>query len=156
MPRRRDVPKRFVAPDRLYNDPHFGKFINIVMKQGKKSTAEKICYGALDILKQKEKEEPIEIFKKALKNVRPQVEVKARRVGGSNYQVPVEVPNQRGYALAMRWIVEAAGERGENSMVKKLAAELAEAAQNTGIAIKKKDEVHRMAEANKAFAHYRW
>jgi small subunit ribosomal protein S7 len=156
MSRRRDVPKRKIAPDRIYNDPILGKFINVLMIQGKKSLAERICYTAFDLIKKKESSEPLDVFKQALKNVKPQIEVKARRVGGSNYQVPVEVANQRGYALAMRWIVQSAKDRSGRSIPEKLAFELMEAAKNAGNAVKKKEDVHRMAEANKAFAHYRW
>ena len=157
MPRRkREIAKREITPDSLYNDVLVGKFINIIMKDGKKSVAEHIFYDSCNLIKEKEKIEPLELFKKALKNVKPLVEVKARRVGGSNYQVPVEVPTQRGYSLAMRWLVASAQNRSERSMEEKLANELMEASRNTGASVKKREEVHKMAEANKAFAHYRW
>ena len=156
MSRRRDVPVRESNPDSRYKDLLVGKFLNTVMRCGKKSLAENICYGAFDLMEKQLKQDPLEMFKSALKNVKPMVEVKARRVGGSNYQVPVEVPQRRGYALAMRWIVEASMQRNERSMKEKLAKELIDASKNTGAAIRKRDDVHKMAEANKAFAHYRW
>ncbi len=157
MPRRkREIAKRQIKPDSLYNDVLVGKFVNIIMKEGKKSIAEKIFYDSCNLVKEKEKTEPLEIFKKALKNVKPLIEVKARRVGGSNYQVPVEVPTQRGYSLAMRWLLESARKRSEHSMEEKLASEIMEASRNAGASVKKREEVHKMAEANKAFAHYRW
>ena len=156
MPRRREVPKRTILPDPKFGDQTLTKFINVLMLDGKKSTAERIVYGALEQVATKTKEDPIEIFTKALENVRPVVEVKSRRVGGATYQVPVEVRPQRRTALAMRWLVEAARKRGEKSMGIRLANELMEAADNRGIAVKKREDTHRMAEANKAFSHYRW
>lgn len=156
MPRRREVPKRHINPDPKFHDAVLAKFINIVMSHGKKSVAERIVYAALDQIVEKTGEDPIKLFKKALDNVRPQLEVKSRRVGGSNYQVPVEIRPSRKQALAMRWIAAYASNRGEQTMVEKLAGELLDAANNRGAAVKKKDDTHRMAEANKAFAHYRW
>ena len=156
MPRRREVPKRTILPDPKFGDQTLTKFINVLMLDGKKSTAERIVYGALQQVADKTKENPIEIFTRALENVRPVVEVKSRRVGGATYQVPVEVRPQRRTALAMRWLVEASRKRGEKSMGIRLANELMEAADNRGIAVKKREDTHRMAEANKAFSHYRW
>jgi len=156
MPRRREVPKRTILPDPKFGDQTLTKFINVIMLDGKKSTAERIVYGALEQVAAKTKEDPIEIFTRALENVRPVVEVKSRRVGGATYQVPVEVRPQRRTALAMRWLVEAARKRGEKSMGIRLANELVEAADNRGSAVKKREDTHRMAEANKAFSHYRW
>ena len=156
MSRRREIAKRAILPDPKYGDLRLAKFINTVMRSGKKSIAEGIVYGALDIITDKKKTEGIEVFKQALSNVRPMVEVKSRRVGGATYQVPVEVRDVRQMALAMRWIVEAARKRGEKSMVNKLAVELMEAAENRGTAVKKREDTLRMAEANKAFSHYRW
>jgi small subunit ribosomal protein S7 len=156
MPRRREVPKRVILPDPKFGDVTLTKFINVLMLDGKKSTAERIVYGALDQVAAKTKEDPVEIFTRALENVRPVVEVKSRRVGGATYQVPVEVRPQRRTALAMRWLVDAARKRGEKSMGMRLANELMEAADNRGTAVKKREDTHRMAEANKAFSHYRW
>jgi small subunit ribosomal protein S7 len=156
MPRRREVPKRTILPDPKFGDQTLTKFINVLMLDGKKSTAERIVYGALEQVADKTKEDPIEVFTRALENVRPVVEVKSRRVGGATYQVPVEVRPQRRTALAMRWLVEASRKRGEKSMGIRLANELMEAADNRGIAVKKREDTHRMAEANKAFSHYRW
>ena len=156
MPRRREVPKRTILPDPKFGDQTLTKFINVIMLDGKKSTAERIVYGALDQVAAKTKEDPLEVFTRALENVRPVVEVKSRRVGGATYQVPVEVRPQRRTALAMRWLVEAARKRGEKSMGHRLANELMDAADNRGIAVKKREDTHRMAEANKAFSHYRW
>jgi small subunit ribosomal protein S7 len=156
MPRRREVPKRRILPDPKYGDRMIAKFCNIVMMDGKKSTAEKIVYGALDIIQQRYKEDPLEVFRKALDAVKPKVEVKSRRVGGATYQVPVEVRAERRVALAMRWLVTYSRERGEKTMVERLAAELKEAAEGRGNAVKKREDVHKMADANKAFAHYRW
>ena len=156
MPRRRDVPTRVVLPDPKFGDQTLAKFINVLMLDGKKSVAEHIVYGALDIVRAKSKEDPVEVFGKALDNVRPLVEVKSRRVGGATYQVPVEVRTQRRSTLAMRWLVDAARKRGEKSMGARLASELLEAAENRGSAVKKREDTHRMAEANKAFSHYRW
>ena len=156
MPRRREVPKREVLPDPKYTSQDVSKFINVLMTGGKKSVAERIIYGALDSIRKKSNKEPLEVFTQALNNVKPMVEVKSRRVGGANYQVPVEVRPIRRMALAMRWIRDAARGRGEKSMQARLASELAEAAEGRGGAMKKREEVHRMAEANKAFSHYRF
>jgi len=156
MPRRRVVGQRKILPDPKFHNELLAKFINILMVDGKKSTAEKIVYGALDILADKSEKDQLELFEQALDNIRPQVEVKSRRVGGSTYQVPVEVRPVRRNALAMRWLVEAARKRGEKSMAQRLANEMLDASDSKGSAVKKREDVHRMAEANKAFAHYRW
>jgi len=156
MPRRRVVGQRKVLPDPKFGSELLTKFINVVMLDGKKSTAEKIVYGALDIVATKSDKEHLELFEVALDNIRPTVEVKSRRVGGSTYQVPVEVRPTRRNALGMRWMVEAARKRGEKSMAQRLAGEMLDASDNKGSAVKKREDVHRMAEANKAFAHYRW
>ena len=156
MPRRREVPKREILPDPKFNNGDVAKFINVLMTRGKKSVAERIVYGAFDAIKSKSGKDPIEVFSLAMQNVKPAVEVKSRRVGGATYQVPVEVRPVRRMALAMRWIREAAQKRGEKSMGARLAGELIEAAEGRGGAMKKRDEVHRMAEANKAFSHYRF
>ena len=156
MPRRREVPKRKILPDPKFHDRMVAKFCNVVMKQGKKSTAEGIVYGAFDVIGTRYKEDPIEVFRKALDTVKPKVEVKSRRVGGATYQVPVEVRPERRVALAMRWLVDYSRDRGEKTMVERLAAELKEAAEGRGNAVKKREDVHKMADANKAFAHYRW
>ncbi|MBO8169384.1 MAG: 30S ribosomal protein S7 [Thermoanaerobacteraceae bacterium] len=156
MPRRGSVPKRKVMPDPIYNSEKVTKLINQIMLDGKKSIAEKIVYGAMDIIKEKTGQDPMEVFEQALKNVMPVLEVKARRVGGANYQVPVEVRPDRRQTLAIRWLVQYARARGGKGMDEKLAAELMDAANNTGGAVKKKEDTHKMAEANKAFAHYRW
>jgi small subunit ribosomal protein S7 len=156
MPRRREVPKRVILPDPKFANVDVAKFVNVLMTRGKKAVAERIVYGALDIIKAKANKDPIEVFGQAVQNVKPVVEVKSRRVGGANYQVPVEVRPVRRVALAMRWIREAAQKRGEKSMTVRLAGELQEAAEGRGGAMKKREEVHRMAEANKAFSHYRF
>lgn len=156
MPRRRDVPKRPTLPDPRFGDTLLTKFTNVLMRAGKKSVAEGIVYGAFDIIEERTRENPLQIFRAAVENSRPKVEVKSRRVGGANYQVPVEVRNERRDALAIRWIIQYSRERGGRSMQEKLANELIEASSNRGGAIRKKEDVHRMAEANKAFAHYRW
>jgi small subunit ribosomal protein S7 len=156
MPRRREVPKRKIIPDPIYRDKLVAKFTNSLMQDGKKSTAEGILYGAFDIIKARFKEDPLEIFRKALDNVKPKLEVKSRRVGGATYQVPMEVRPERRVALGMRWLVQQARTRGEKTMRERLAAEFVDAAQLRGGAVKKKDDTHRMADANKAFAHYRW
>ncbi|MBM3394855.1 MAG: 30S ribosomal protein S7 [Betaproteobacteria bacterium] len=156
MPRRREVPKREVLPDPKYTNEDVAKFMNVVMTRGKKSVAERIVYGALATITKKGGKEALQVFSEALSNVRPVVEVKSRRVGGANYQVPVEVRAVRRSGLAMRWIREAARKRSEKSMAGRLAAELLEASEGRGGAMKKREEVHRMAEANKAFAHYRF
>ncbi len=156
MARRRVAAKREILPDPKFGDKTLSKFINTVMMHGKKSIAEKIVYGALDRVSEKGAGEPLEAFEKALGNIRPRVEVKSRRVGGATYQVPVEVRGDRGMALAMRWLVDAARKRGEKSMGLRLAGEIMDAAENRGSAVKKREDTHRMADANKAFAHYRW
>ncbi|WP_396588523.1 30S ribosomal protein S7 [Bermanella sp. R86510] len=157
MPRRRVAAKREILPDPKFGNLTLAKFMNHVMESGKKSIAEKIVYGALDVIAQRNKDaEPVEIFEKALEAVQPMVEVKSRRVGGATYQVPVEVRPSRRMALAMRWIVDAARNRGEKSMGQRLANELLDAAEGKGSAMKKREDVHRMAEANKAFSHYRF
>ena len=157
MPRRRVIAKRQVLADPKYGSEQLAKFINFIMESGKKSVAEKIIYGALDqVEKRKQGSKPLDIWSRALENVRPTVEVKSRRVGGATYQVPVEVRPIRQNALAMRWLVDAARKRGEKSMALKLAGELMDASENKGGAVKKREDTHRMAEANKAFSHYRW
>ncbi|WP_422448994.1 30S ribosomal protein S7 [Thermoanaerobacterium sp. DL9XJH110] len=156
MPRRGHVVRRDVPEDPLYKDKLVTKLINKVMYDGKKGIAQKICYGAFDIVKQKTGKDPLEVFHEALKNVMPVLEVRPRRVGGATYQVPMEVRQERRLSLGIRWLVEYARNRGERTMKEKLAAEIMDAANNTGGAVKKKEETHKMAEANKAFAHYRW
>ncbi|MBI4689381.1 MAG: 30S ribosomal protein S7 [Nitrospirae bacterium] len=156
MPRRRVAEKREILPDPKYNSKVVSKFISVIMESGKKSTAEKICYGAFDIIKTKTGNDPLKVFKTALENIKPLVEVKPRRVGGATYQVPVEIRPQRRMALAFRWLRNYARGRAEKTMRERLASELIEAFNNTGASIKKKEDVHKMAEANKAFAHYRW
>ncbi len=156
MPRRRVAAKRDVLPDPVYSNVLVTKFINGVMLQGKKSTAEKIFYSAMTRVAEKLGEEPMKIFKRAIDNVKPQVEVKSRRIGGATYQVPIEVSSERRNTLAIRWIVSYARNRGEKSMEEKLVGEIMDAASNRGNAVKKKEDTHRMAEANKAFAHYRF
>ncbi len=156
MPRRREVPKRPTLPDPRFGDTLVTKFMNCLMVDGKKSTAEKIVYGAFEIIQERTREDPVLVFRKSIDNVKPMVEVKSRRVGGSTYQVPVEVRPSRRTALSMRWLINHARKRSGRTMMEKLANELIEASHNRGGAIKKKDDVHRMAEANKAFSHYRW
>jgi len=156
MPRRREVPKRDVLPDPKFGSTQITKFVNMIMKSGKKSVAETIMYNALDRIGEKASGEPMDVLDKALENVSPMVEVKSRRVGGATYQVPVEVRANRRNTLAMRWLIDAARKRGEKSMQLKLAGELMDASENRGNAVKKREETHRMAEANKAFAHFRW
>ena len=156
MPRRREVPKRQILPDPKFGDQQIAKFINMIMRSGKKSTAERIMYYALDNIAGKSSMEPVELMEKALENVRPMVEVKSRRVGGATYQVAVEVRASRRNTLAMRWLIEAAQKRGEKTMAQKLAGELLDASESKGTAVKKREDTHRMAEANKAFAHFRW
>ena len=156
MPRRREVPKRVILPDPKFGSVDLAKFVNVLMLQGKKAVAERIVYGAFEQVKTKSGKEPLEVFTNAVNNCKPMVEVKSRRVGGANYQVPVEVRPARRMALAMRWLREAAKKRGEKSMGQRLAAEMLEAAENRGGAVKKRDEGHRMAEANKAFSHFRF
>src|SRR5258708_6299326 len=155
MPRRREVPKRKILPDPKYSDRLVAKMVNVLMIGGKKGTAERMLYGALESIEQKTKDDPLKLFRKALDNVKPILEVKSRRVGGASYQVPVEVRPERRTALAMRWLRENAEARGERSFVEKLANELLDASNNRGGSVKKRDDVHKMAEANKAFAHYR-
>ena len=156
MPRRRVVAKREILPDPVYNSQLVTRFINCILKKGKKSTAEGIFYGALDTIQQRTQDDPVKVFKRAVDNVKPQLEVKSRRVGGSTYQVPVEVPPNRQLSLSFRWIIDNARARAEKSMTDKLAGEFMDAANSRGGAMKKKDDTHRMAEANKAFSHYRW
>jgi len=156
MPRRREVPKREILPDPKFGDLQIAKFINMIMRNGKKATAEKIIYFALDDIAKKSSKDSMELLEKALENVRPVVEVKSRRVGGATYQVPVEVRPSRRNTLAMRWLIEAAQKRGEKTMAQKLAGELYDASESKGSAVKKREDTHRMAEANKAFAHFRW
>lgn len=156
MPRRREVPKREVLPDPKFGSQDLSKFVNVLMSAGKKSVAERILYGALEQIAKKSGKDPIEVFNTAIANAKPQVEVKSRRVGGANYQVPVEVRPSRRMALAMRWVREAARKRGEKSMGQRLAGELIDASEGRGGAVKKREEVHRMAEANKAFSHFRF
>ena len=156
MPRRRGIPKREVLPDPVYNSTLVAKFVNALMWGGKKSTAESILYRSLDKIKEKTQEDPLKVFKKAIDNIAPKVEVKSKRVGGANYQVPVEVNAARRNALAMRWLVQYARGRGEKTMIDRLAGEILDAAQAKGNSVKKREDVHRMAEANRAFAHYRW
>lgn len=156
MPRKGYVEQRVVGVDPLYREELVQKFVNCIMYGGKKSKAQSIVYGALDLIRERTNEEPLKIFKKALDNARPTLEVKSRRVGGANYQVPVEVNHKRQTSLSIRWIVNYARARGEKSMVEKLTGELLDASNNRGGAVKKRDDTHRMAEANKAFAHYRW
>lgn len=155
MPRRREVPKRQILSDPKYHSEQLAKFINMVMKRGKKSTAEHIVYGALDHVA-KRSAEPLDVFEHALDNARPLVEVKSRRVGGATYQVPIEVRAVRQNALAMRWLIDAARARSEKSMAERLAGEVTDAADSRGAAVRKREDVHRMAEANKAFSHFRW
>jgi small subunit ribosomal protein S7 len=156
MSRRKSAARREVLPDPKYGNEMLAKFVNMVMESGKKSVAERIVYGALDQLEARSKSDPVELFDKALDNVRPFVEVKSRRVGGATYQVPVEVRSVRRTTLAMRWVIDAASSRSEKSMALRLAGEVMDASENRGAAVKKKEDTHRMAEANKAFAHYRW
>jgi len=156
MPRRREVPKRDILPDPKFGSVDVSKFVNVLMESGKKSVAERIIYGAFAQIETKSGKNPLEVFGQALQNAKPMVEVKSRRVGGANYQVPVEVRPLRRMALSMRWLRDAARKRGEKSMGQRLAGELLEAAENRGGAVKKRDEVHRMAEANKAFSHFRF
>jgi small subunit ribosomal protein S7 len=162
MPRKGEVPKRRVLPDPKFTDApadvrrRITKFVNVVMSDGKKATAESIVYKALDLVAERAKDDPLKVWDRALSNVRPKVEVKSRRVGGSTYQVPVDVRPDRSLALGMRWLVEYARDRGEKTMIDRLANEIVDAAQNRGNAVKKREDVHKMADANKAFAHYRW
>ena len=156
MPRRGEVPKRKLTADPKYKDRLVAKLTNTVMLSGKKAVAEGIVYGAFDVIQNRVKEDPLEVFRKALDNVKPKVEVKSRRVGGATYQVPVEVRPERREALAIRWLITAAKNRNENTMEERLAAELADAVNGRGTAVKKREDTHKMADANKAFSHYRW
>jgi small subunit ribosomal protein S7 len=156
MPRRREVTKREILPDPKYNNRLVARFINNLLRRGKKSTAESILYGAFDIIEKRTKEQAVDLFEKAVNNAKPVIEVKSRRVGGSTYQVPTEVVPSRRVALAFRWLITHAKERTEKTMMEKLAAELIDAANNRGASVKKRESVHKMAEANKAFAHYRF
>jgi small subunit ribosomal protein S7 len=156
MPRRREVAKRVVLPDPKYNDRVVAKLVNILMLHGKKSTAERALYGALELVAQRTNEDAIKVFKKSLDNIRPVLEVKSRRVGGSTYQVPVEIRAERRTSLAMRWLVRFADARSEKTLTDKLAGEIVDAYNNRGAAVKKREDTHKMAEANRAFAHYRW
>jgi small subunit ribosomal protein S7 len=156
MPRRREVPERVVVPDAKYNSRLVSKFIKSIMKDGKKSIAESILYDALDIIEKKSKEPAKKVFEQAIENVKPMIEVKSRRVGGSTYQVPTEIRPSRRTALGIRWIIDFSRKRSEKGMVNKLASELLDAANKRGSSVKKKEDTHKMAEANKAFAHYRW
>jgi small subunit ribosomal protein S7 len=155
MPRRREITKREILPDPIYSDITVARFVNVIMQRGKKSTAESIVYGAFDIIKKRHKLDPIETFKRAMDNVRPRLEVRSKRIGGATYQVPREVAQGRSLALAMRWIKSYASGRGEKSMKEKLASEIVDASQKRGNSVKKCEDTHKMAEANKAFAHYR-
>ena len=154
--RRRAAPKRQILPDPKYGDLVLAKFVNILMLDGKKSVAEKIVYGAFDRIQEKSGNEPVKIFHDALENVRPNLEVRSRRVGGATYQVPVEVRSERAQALAIRWLIDSSRKRGETTMVDRLSGELMDAANNRGNAVKKREDTHKMAEANRAFSHYRW
>lgn len=156
MPRKGHIPRRDVLPDPLYNDKIVTKLINNIMMQGKKGVAQKICYGAFDIIKEKTGKDPLEVFEQAMANVMPVLEVKARRVGGATYQVPMEVRPERRQTLGLRWLVGYSRQRGERTMRERLAGEILDAVNNSGSAYKKKEETHKMAEANRAFAHYRW
>lgn len=156
MPRRGKIKKRKMTPDPFYNSTLISKFINTFMKEGKKSLSEKVIYKSMEHVKKKANEDPLKVFEKAVENTRPALETKSRRVGGATYQVPVEVPLSRATSLAVRWLIHYARERGGKSMVEKLSAEIMDAAHNRGGAIKKREDTHKMAEANRAFAHYRW
>lgn len=156
MPRRREIPERIIVPDSKYNSKLVSRFINCIMRDGKKSTAERILYDALDILEKKTGESPVKTFEVAVENVRPMIEVKSRRVGGSTYQVPTEIRPARRTALAIRWVINFAGNRAEKTMSRKLAGEFLDAANQKGASVKKKEDTHKMADANKAFAHFRW
>ena len=156
MPRRGNVPKREILPDPIYNSVLVTKLVNSIMLDGKKGVAQKVVYGAFDIIKEKTGQEPLDVFTAAMENIMPSLETKSRRVGGSNYQVPVEVRPERRQTLGLRWLTNYSRNRGEKTMKERLAAELMDAANNTGAAVKKREDTHKMAEANKAFAHYRW
>jgi len=156
MPRRGKVIKRKSRPDYFYNSTLISKFINVVLRRGKKSVAERVVYGAMERVKQKAKEDPLKLFEKAVENARPMLETKSRRVGGATYQVPVEVPLERSTSLGIRWLIKYAKDRAGKSMEEKLSAEIIDAVNNRGGAVKKKEDTHKMAESNRAFAHYRW
>ena len=156
MPRRREVPKRPIQPDPKFSDRMVGRFTNVIMRDGKKSLAEKIVYGAFDVIESKTRNDPLAMFRRALDNIRPRVEVKSRRVGGATYQVPIEVRPERANSLAMRWLADYSRSRAGKSMHEKLADEIIDAANERGESVKKREDTHRMAEANKAFSHYRW
>ena len=156
MPRRRTIPPRVIIPDPVYNSTLLAKFINSLMVDGKKAVAEGILYGAFNIIQSKTGEDPLKVFRKSLDNIKPQLEVKSRRVGGATYQVPIEVAPKRQSSLCIRWMISYSQKRGERTMKERLAAEIMDAANNRGNAVKKKEDVHKMAEANKAFAHYKW
>ena len=156
MPRRREVPKRIVIPDPKHGDRTVARFINVIMKDGKKAVAERIVYGAFDSIESKMRSDPLAMFRRALENIRPRVEVKSRRVGGTTYQVPIEIRPERAASLAMRWLVDYSRKRPGKSMRDRLANEIIDAANERGESVKKREDTHRMAEANKAFAHYRW
>jgi small subunit ribosomal protein S7 len=156
MSRRQNINKREILPDAVYGDKLAGKFVSCVMRDGKKAQSERIFYGAMDIIRNKVKDDPIRVFRDAVENAKPSVEVRARRVGGATYQVPVEVRPSRRQTLAIRWLLSFSRKRGEKTMIEKLAAELLDASNNRGATIKKRDETHRMADSNKVFAHYRW
>jgi small subunit ribosomal protein S7 len=156
MPRRGFIPKREIMPDPLYNSVVVTKLINQIMVDGKKGVAQKVCYGAFDIIREKTKQEPLDVFEQAMSNVMPMLEVKARRVGGATYQVPIEIRPERRQTLALRWLVSFSKKRGERTMCERLASEIMEAANGAGNTFKKKEDTHKMAEANRAFAHYRW
>ncbi len=156
MPRRREVPKRQTPPDPKHGDKSVSRFINVLMRDGKKSTAERILYGAFDEIEQKMRSDPLAMFRRALENIRPRIEVKSRRVGGATYQVPIEISPRRASSLAMRWLVSYSRSRPGKSMREKLANEIIDAANERGESVKKREDTHRMADANKAFAHYRW
>jgi small subunit ribosomal protein S7 len=156
MPRRREVPKREILPDPIYQSQLVTRFINVIMRDGKKSTAERILYDAMSMVEERTKEDPMKVFQRAIENVKPAVEVKSRRVGGSTYQIPIEVRPSRRLALSMRWLLIHARKRSERSMSAKMAGELMDAAEHRGAAVKKREDTHRMADANKAYSHYRW
>jgi len=156
MPRRRDVPKRTTFPDPKYGDRMVGRFTNVIMRDGKKSTAERIVYGAFAVIEKKTRNDPLAMFRRALDNIRPRVEVKSRRVGGATYQVPVEIRGDRRMSLGVRWLVQAARKRSGKSMSEKLAAEFVDAMNGLGAAVKRREDTHKMADANKAFSHFKW
>jgi small subunit ribosomal protein S7 len=156
VPRKGSVPRRETRPDMVFQSHLVGKFINCIMRKGKKSVAERIFYSALDLIKEKTSEDSLKIFQKAVENVKPKIEVRSRRIGGATYQIPIEVPDFRATSLGIRWIIDAAKARGEKSMMERLCSEIIDAYNNKGAAIKKREDTHKMAEANKAFAHYRW